>query len=319
MISTISGGPTLEGISNRSMKQYVRAAQYTQRIGTESSDDPRDETSMPHAQSAEDLETIILHENHPDQCMKIGTTLTATHRFEFIQFLRHHFEVFVWSYNNMPGIFPEVICHKLTISLAYKPVRWKRRSYDTERYEAMKAEVDKLRAIDFIREATYPVWLANSVMVRKENGRWRMCQDYTDLNKACSKDNFPSPRIDQLIDATNAGATYQQLVNRIFAKHIGSTMEVYVDEMLRGIEVNLEKIKALIDMKMPKTQKDIQSPTRRVVALTRLISKATDKCALFFKALKGSKQYITWTAECDLAFQELKSYISKAQFDISPR
>ncbi|KAI5348753.1 hypothetical protein L3X38_001640 [Prunus dulcis] len=85
----------------------------------------------------------------------------------------------------MPGIAPDVISHKLTISSAYKPVRQKRRSYDAERYEAMRTEVEKLQTIGFIREATYPVWLANSVMVRKSTGGWRMCQDYTDLNKAC--------------------------------------------------------------------------------------------------------------------------------------
>ncbi|CAL8085889.1 unnamed protein product [Prunus armeniaca] len=65
----------------------------------------------------------------------------------------------------MPGISPDVINHKLSISTAHKPVRQKRRSYDAERYEAMRTEVDKLKAIGFIREATYLVWLANSVMV----------------------------------------------------------------------------------------------------------------------------------------------------------
>ncbi|KAI5345931.1 hypothetical protein L3X38_013808 [Prunus dulcis] len=307
----------------------------------------------------------------------------------------------------MPGITPDVISHKLAISPAYKPVRQKRRSYDAERYEAMRTEVEKLQTIGFIREATYPVWLANSVMVRKSTGGWRMCQDYTDLNKACPKDSFPLPRIDQLVDATaghellsfmdaysgynqifmhppdsehtafitdkglycynvmpfglkNAGATYQRLVNKIFAGYIGNIMEVYVDDMLvksrtaedhlqnlsimfgilknyrmrlnpkkcafgvssgkflgfmisqRGIEANPEKIKAIIDMERPRTMKDIQSLTGRVAALTRFISKATDKCVPFFKALKGGKRDITWTAECDNAFQALKNYMSKA-------
>ncbi|KAI5332064.1 hypothetical protein L3X38_022192 [Prunus dulcis] len=271
----------------------------------------------------------------------------------------------------------------------------------------MRTEVDKLQTIGFIREATYPVWLANSVMVRKATGGWRMCQDYTDLNKACPKDSFPLPRIDQLVDATaghellsfmdaysgynqifmhppdsehtafitdkglycynvmpfglkNAGATYQKLVNKIFVGYIGNIMEVYVDDMLvksrtadehlhnlsimfgilkdyrmrlnqkkcafgvssgkflgfmisqRGIEANPEKIKAIIDMERPKTTKDIQSLTGRVATLTRFISKATDKCVPFFKALKGGKQNIIWTAECDKAFQDLKNYMSKA-------
>ena len=55
---------------------------------------------------------------------------------------------------------------------------------------------------DFIREVYYPNWLANVVLVKKANGKWRMCVDFTDLNKACPKDSFPLPRIDWLVDST---------------------------------------------------------------------------------------------------------------------
>ncbi|XP_020410598.1 uncharacterized protein LOC109946620 [Prunus persica] len=65
-------------------------------------------------------------------------------------------------------------------------------------------------------------------------------------------------------------------------------------------------------MTIPKTVKDIQSLTGRVAALTRFISKATDRCAPFFKALKGTKRNITWIAECDTAFSELKEYMGQA-------
>ena len=54
----------------------------------------------------------------------------------------------------------------------------------------------------FIREVYYPDWLANVVLVKKANGKWRMCVDFTDLNKTCPKDSFPLPRIDQLVDST---------------------------------------------------------------------------------------------------------------------
>ncbi|CAL9021070.1 unnamed protein product, partial [Prunus brigantina] len=74
----------------------------------------------------------------------------------------------------------------------------------------------------------------------------------------------------------------------------------------RGIEANPEKIKALLNMQVPKTKKDVQSLTSRVAALARFISKATDRCASFYKALKGSKRQIVWTAECDQAIQDLK-------------
>ena len=54
----------------------------------------------------------------------------------------------------------------------------------------------------FIQEVYYPDWLANVVLVKKVNGKWRMCMDFTDLNKACPNDSFPLPRIDQLMDST---------------------------------------------------------------------------------------------------------------------
>ncbi|KAM1958916.1 hypothetical protein ACFX15_004249 [Malus domestica] len=87
----------------------------------------------------------------------------------------------------------------------------------------------------------------------------------------------------------------------------------------RGIEANPEKIKAIIDMKEPVTSKDIKSLTGKVAALTRFISKATDRCAHLFKALKGSKKYITWTDECDKAFKNLKDYMSKAHLLSKPK
>ena len=63
-------------------------------------------------------------------------------------------------------------------------------------------EVNKLLVANFIQEVHYPKWLANVVMVKKANGKWSMCVDFTDLNQACLKDNFPLPRIDQLVDST---------------------------------------------------------------------------------------------------------------------
>ena len=56
-------------------------------------------------------------------------------------------------------------------------------------------------AVGFIQEVYYPNWLANVVLVKMANGKWRMCVDFTDLNKACPKNSFPLPRIDQLVDS----------------------------------------------------------------------------------------------------------------------
>ena len=62
-------------------------------------------------------------------------------------------------------------------------------------------KVNKLLLANFFREVYYPEWLANIVMVKKANGKWRICVDFTDLNNACAKDSFPLPRINQLVDS----------------------------------------------------------------------------------------------------------------------
>ena len=71
-----------------------------------------------------------------------------------------------------------------------------------ERDKAIAKEVRKLLEAGFIREVYYPDWLANVVMVKKANGKWRMCINFTDLNRACPKDSYPLPRIDTMVDST---------------------------------------------------------------------------------------------------------------------
>ena len=103
----------------------------------------------------------------------------------------------------MEGINLAVMCHRLNLDSGKKPVRQKQHSMDVERYQALKDEVDKLLACDFIKESFYLSWLANPVLVKKTNNKWRTCVDFTHLNKAFPKDSFPLPRFDQLVDATS--------------------------------------------------------------------------------------------------------------------
>ena len=102
----------------------------------------------------------------------------------------------------MGGIDPAVITHKLNTNPSFKPVKQKRRSFAPERQKAINEEVGKLLQAGAIREVEYPEWLANVVLVKKANGKWRLCIDFTDINKACPKDSFPLPRIDLIVDAT---------------------------------------------------------------------------------------------------------------------
>ena len=71
-----------------------------------------------------------------------------------------------------------------------------------DHFEVIKDEVTKLKQAGAIKEVFYPEWLANTVVVKKKNGKWWVYVDFTDLNKTCPKDPFPMPQIDQLVDAT---------------------------------------------------------------------------------------------------------------------
>jgi hypothetical protein len=104
----------------------------------------------------------------------------------------------------MPRIPKEVIEHKLGIDPSYKPIKHKERRYTSKRRNTIQQEVNKLLEAGFIRPVDYPSWLANLVLVEKPDGSWHMCIDYTSLNKACPKDEYPLPRICQITDSTTS-------------------------------------------------------------------------------------------------------------------
>ena len=77
----------------------------------------------------------------------------------------------------------------------------RRRKFNEEKHQVIQEETEKLLKVGHIREIQYPEWLANVVLVKKANRKWRMCVDFTDLNKACPKDSYPLPSIDALVDS----------------------------------------------------------------------------------------------------------------------
>jgi hypothetical protein len=102
----------------------------------------------------------------------------------------------------MKGISREVAEHKLNVRPGSKPVKQCLCRFNDERCKAIGEEILKLLSAGFIREVLHPEWLANPVLVKKKNKKWRMCVDYTSLNKVCPKDPFPLPLIDQVVDST---------------------------------------------------------------------------------------------------------------------
>ena len=247
---------------------------------------------------------------------------------------------------------------------------------------------------------------------KEETGKWRVCVDFTDLNKACPKNPFPMPRIDQLVDVTishpqmsflhafqgyhqiplaiddqektafvtpvgnyhykvmpfglkNARSTYQRMMTKMFEPQLGKNVKVYIDDMVvksklvsehladltsifeilrehklhlnvskcsfgvgsgnflgymvthRGIEVNLDQIKAINNLQPPRNPKEVQKLTGMMAALNQFISRSTERCSPFFLLLHKWKEF-EWFEECVRAFQELKQYLSHPPIMSSP-
>jgi hypothetical protein len=103
----------------------------------------------------------------------------------------------------MPGVPKELIEHCLKVNPKATPKKQRLRRFAPDKREAIKKKLATLLTAGFIKEVYHPDWLANPVLVlKKNNNEWRMCVDYTDFNKYCTKDPFALPRIDQVIDST---------------------------------------------------------------------------------------------------------------------
>ena len=149
----------------------------------------------------EDLERVIVG-GDVEKFFQVGAKLPSQEKEELVKFLKRNIDVFAWDTYNTPRINPNFICHQLNVNPSITPKKQSHRRPSREHAEAIREEVMKLKRAGAIKEVFYPEWLANIVVVKKKNEKWRVCVDFTDLNKACPKDSFPMPRIDYLVDAT---------------------------------------------------------------------------------------------------------------------
>jgi hypothetical protein len=136
----------------------------------------------------------------PDRAVTIGAHLNPEEEQELIQFLNKNKDVFAWSAKDLQGVDRDIIKHTLETDEKIMPKKQKLKKMSEKKVKVVEAEVQRLQDAKVIREVLYPVWLANTVPVKKKNGKWRMCVDFTDLNKACKKDDFPLERVDKIVD-----------------------------------------------------------------------------------------------------------------------
>ncbi|RVW77330.1 Transposon Ty3-G Gag-Pol polyprotein [Vitis vinifera] len=312
-----------------------------------SDSDPVDQRVSP---AVGDTEIVDFGTTDQPRELRIGSDLSTDERDSLIQLLRAYLDVFAWSYEDMPGLDPSIVQHRLPLLPHARPVKQKLRRLHPRWSLQVKEEIQKQLSVGFLSVVEYPEWLANVVPVPKKDGKVRVCVDFRDLNKASPKDDFPLPHIDMLVDSTaghsmlsfmdgfsgysqilmapedmektsfitewgtycyrvmpfglkNAGATYQRAATTLFHDMMHRDVEVYVDDMIvksrgrsdhlaalerfferirqfrlrlnpkkctfgvtsgkllgymvseRGIEVDPDKIRAILDMPAPRTER----------------------------------------------------------------
>ena len=137
-----------------------------------------------------------------DKYFQVGAQLPPREKTELLAFFKDNVDVFAWSTYDAPRVDPEFICHQLNVNPGAVPRKQPPWRSSKKHVEEVKEEVNKLKQAGTVKEVFYPRWLANTIVIKKKNKKWHVCVDFTDLNKACLKDPFPVPRIDQLVDVT---------------------------------------------------------------------------------------------------------------------
>ena len=153
-------------------------------------------------------EDVNIGSEDDPKILKIGSSLSSDEKERLVYFLKQHQEVFAWTYEDMPGLDPKLVEHRLVLKPDCKPIKQKLRKMDPRVAPQVKEGLEDLLKAGFIRTIEYPDWLANIVAVPKKNGKVRICIDFRDLNKATPKDDYPLPNIDLLIDSTAGHAMF---------------------------------------------------------------------------------------------------------------
>ncbi|XP_072064544.1 uncharacterized protein [Arachis hypogaea] len=305
-------------------RPQVQAIHTTANSATLADLDPREDLGE-RPRPMDNLQQITLTTDDK-QCTYVGEALEGADRARLIHILRQNADLFAWTPDDMPGINPEVICHKLAIDKTIRPVAQKKRNLGEEKKQAALEETQKLLNAGFIREIRFTTWLSNVVMVMP-------------------------------FGLKNAGATYQRLMDKVFQQQIGRNMEVYVDDMVaktpmqgshcddlveifrqlraynmrlnpdkcafgvqggkflgfmltsRGIEANPEKCRAVLNMTSPKTVKEVQQLAGRIAALSRFLPAVANRSYHFFQTFSKGRKF-NWTDECKNAFTELKQHLT---------
>ncbi|XP_050211888.1 uncharacterized protein LOC126662045 [Mercurialis annua] len=274
------------------------------------------------AQVQDDIFEVNLGTDDSPKPIYINAGLDEGFREQLVALLVEFRDCFAWSYDEMPGLDPDIAEYKLPLKSGFRPFRQPPRRMSREVDTLIQDEIKRLEDAKFIREAQYTEWLSNIVPVMKKNGKLRVCVDFRNLNLATPKDEYPMPVADMLIDRaaghTILRATYQRAMNKMFRGL--DCLEVCIDDVV--IKSNTGEIH-LADLR-----KGFERIRRNGLKMNHL------KCAFGVSAgnflagrlrswsvlLRGKEtdEWI-WTDEQQRVFDDLKGYLAKPPVMTPPK
>jgi hypothetical protein len=130
----------------------------------------------------------------------IGASCSSDEIVTYTSLFKEFCDIFAWSYEEMSGIDPEIVIHEIKTYPDAKPIQQRLRPVHPHKADAIKLEVEKLLKVGFIYPVDLTDWVSNLVPIDKKQGTICVCIDYRDINKACTKYNFPTPFVDQIVD-----------------------------------------------------------------------------------------------------------------------
>ncbi|GJV95220.1 reverse transcriptase domain-containing protein [Tanacetum coccineum] len=154
-------------------------------------------------------EKIVVNDKYPDQTVTIKKQMPEHFKKELQNLLKSNADIFTWTHTDMTEISRSIIVegkpfnmeHKLNEYSHIKPIKQNKRGIGPYRNMAACKETEELMKAWILQKVKHQTWVANPVMVKKSDGGWRMCVDFTDINNAYPKDYYPLPEIDWKIES----------------------------------------------------------------------------------------------------------------------
>ena len=258
----------------------------------------------------EDLEKVVI-EGNLEKFFQIGAQLPPQEKEGLVGFLKRNIDVFAWDACNALGIDPAFICHHLNVNPSIAPKKQPPRRLLREHVDVIRDEVMKLKRAEAIKEFFYLEWLANIVVVKKKSGKWRVCVDFKNLNKACLKVPFPMPQIDQLVDAMvghprmsflDAFQDYHQIPlaledqeKTVFVMPTGNYHYKVMSFGLKNIRSTYQRM--MIRMFEPQLGKNIEIYVDDMVVKSKVVSEHLEDLDGIFNVLRRHKLRLN-TSKC---------------------